>query len=113
MMTRQFLVTWDLSFYVKILVRWFSGGDGKKVVHVATPHPAKKAGKTPGNGEKSKQQSPKSAGSVTCKSCSRYTFTLFQHYCTVVGFCAFSASLLLDSYFAFLAVVVFSFLKNI
>ncbi|ONK78843.1 uncharacterized protein A4U43_C01F140 [Asparagus officinalis] len=48
-----------------------SGGDGKKNVHIATPHPAKQAGKTPGNSDKSKQKSPKSAGSVTCKSCSR------------------------------------------
>ena len=64
----------------KFFIHWFSGGDGKKPVHVATPHPAaKKAGKTPGNGEKSKQQSPKSAGSVACKSCSRYIFTLVQH----------------------------------
>lgn len=43
-------------------------GGGKKEVHVATPHPAKK---TAGNSDKSKQQTPKSAGSVSCKSCSR------------------------------------------
>ncbi|KAG6437276.1 hypothetical protein SASPL_102189 [Salvia splendens] len=42
--------------------------DGKKVGgHVATPHPAKQAGKTPGN--KPNQQTPQSGGSVTCKSC--------------------------------------------
>ncbi|KAL1549337.1 Histone deacetylase hdt1, variant 2 [Salvia divinorum] len=42
--------------------------DGKKVSgHVATPHPAKQAGKTPGN--KPNQQTPQSGGSVTCKSC--------------------------------------------
>ncbi|WOL03464.1 histone deacetylase HDT2-like [Canna indica] len=38
--------------------------------HVATPHPAKQ-GKTPANSDKSKQQTPKSAGSVSCKSCSK------------------------------------------
>ncbi|PIN03196.1 Histone deacetylase [Handroanthus impetiginosus] len=44
--------------------------DGKKVgVHVATPHPAKQAGKTPAN--KPNQQTPKSGGSHTCKSCNR------------------------------------------
>ncbi|KAL6574940.1 hypothetical protein OROMI_012225 [Orobanche minor] len=44
--------------------------DGKKAVsHVATPHPAKQAGKTPGN--KPNQQTPKSTGSVTCNSCNR------------------------------------------
>ncbi|KAL7137450.1 hypothetical protein ABFS83_10G092600 [Erythranthe nasuta] len=44
--------------------------DGKKVSgHVATPHPAKKADKTP----KPNQQTPKSGGSssITCKSCSK------------------------------------------
>ena len=42
--------------------------DGKKVGgHVATPYPAKQAGKTPGN--KPNQQTPQSGGSVTCKSC--------------------------------------------
>lgn len=48
-----------------------TGGDGKKGAHVGTPHPAKQAGKTPANGEKAKQQTPKSAGSVSCKSCSK------------------------------------------
>lgn len=39
-------------------------------VHIATPHPSKQAGKTPGN---KNQQTPKSGGgSHTCKSCSRY-----------------------------------------
>ncbi|KAI5664844.1 hypothetical protein M9H77_24167 [Catharanthus roseus] len=38
-------------------------------VHIATPHPSKQAGKTPGN---KNQQTPKSGGgSHTCKSCSR------------------------------------------
>ncbi|GMY15886.1 histone deacetylase HDT1-like [Fagus crenata] len=47
--------------------------DGKKGVHTATPHPSKKAGKTPANsGEQSKPQTPKSAGgSFPCKSCSK------------------------------------------
>ncbi|PKA59397.1 Histone deacetylase HDT2 [Apostasia shenzhenica] len=40
-----------------------TGGDGKKAVHTATPHPAKQVGK--------QRQTPKSGGSVTCKSCSR------------------------------------------
>ncbi|KAL6559247.1 hypothetical protein OROHE_006616 [Orobanche hederae] len=44
--------------------------DGKKAGgHVATPHPAKQAGKTPGN--KPNQQTPKSTGSVSCSSCNR------------------------------------------
>lgn len=44
--------------------------DGKKVgVHVATPHPAKKAVKTPGN--KPNQQTPLSGGSHSCKTCNR------------------------------------------
>jgi len=42
-------------------------GDKKGSVHVATPHPAKKAGKTPATNEKS----PKSGGSVACKSCTK------------------------------------------
>ncbi|XBJ28404.1 hypothetical protein VPH35_005514 [Triticum aestivum] len=42
-------------------------GDKKGAVHVATPHPAKKAGKTPATSDKS----PKSGGSVACKSCSK------------------------------------------
>ncbi|XP_024031880.1 histone deacetylase HDT1 isoform X2 [Morus notabilis] len=50
--------------------------EGKKVVHTATPHPAKKAGKTSATGDKSKdQQTPKSggksAGKISCKSCSK------------------------------------------
>ncbi|EHA8588897.1 histone deacetylase HDT2 [Cocos nucifera] len=48
-----------------------TGGDGKTGGHTATPHPAKYAGKTPASGDKSKQQTPKSAGSVSCKSCSK------------------------------------------
>ncbi|KAH6762243.1 hypothetical protein C2S52_019676 [Perilla frutescens var. hirtella] len=44
--------------------------DGKKVSgHVATPHPAKQAGKTPAN--KPNQQTPQSGSSHLCKSCSR------------------------------------------
>ncbi|CAK9168069.1 unnamed protein product [Ilex paraguariensis] len=44
--------------------------DGKKGGgHVATPHPSKQAGKTPAN--KSNQQTPKSPGSVPCKSCNK------------------------------------------
>jgi hypothetical protein len=42
-------------------------GDKKGAVHVVTPHPAKKAGKTPATNEKS----PKSGGSVACKSCTK------------------------------------------
>ncbi|KAJ3686760.1 hypothetical protein LUZ61_015924 [Rhynchospora tenuis] len=47
--------------------------DGKKGGHVATPHPAKQAPKTPAaNNDKSKKpQTPKSGGSVACKSCSK------------------------------------------
>ncbi|XP_022846732.1 histone deacetylase HDT1-like [Olea europaea var. sylvestris] len=37
--------------------------------HVATPHPSKQAGKTSAN--KPNQQTPKSGGSHTCKSCNR------------------------------------------
>ncbi|RZC70646.1 hypothetical protein C5167_033892 [Papaver somniferum] len=47
-----------------------SGADGKKGsgVHIATPHPAKKAGK----GDKSKQETPKSAATpVSCNTCSK------------------------------------------
>ncbi|KAL5081866.1 hypothetical protein RYX36_010287, partial [Vicia faba] len=51
--------------------------DGKKVVHTATPHP-KKGAKTPSTEAKS----PKSAGNLSCGSCSK-TFTsdsaLSQH----------------------------------
>ncbi|KAI0515768.1 hypothetical protein KFK09_008435 [Dendrobium nobile] len=39
------------------------GGDGKKSVHIATPHPSKLGGKP--------QQSPKSGGTAACKSCNR------------------------------------------
>uniref|UniRef100_A0A0E0L6N8 C2H2-type domain-containing protein n=1 Tax=Oryza punctata TaxID=4537 RepID=A0A0E0L6N8_ORYPU len=43
----------------------------KKGVHVATPHPAKQASKTPVN-DKAKEKSPKSGGgSISCKSCSK------------------------------------------
>ncbi|KAG6512966.1 hypothetical protein ZIOFF_031105 [Zingiber officinale] len=48
-----------------------SGADGKKGGHIATPYPAKQ-GKTPANSvDKLKQQAPKPAGSVSCKSCSK------------------------------------------
>ncbi|CAL5350801.1 unnamed protein product [Camellia sinensis] len=44
--------------------------DAKKgSIHVATTHPEKQAGKTPGN--QSKQPTPKSAGSNPCKSCNK------------------------------------------
>ncbi|XP_042379725.1 histone deacetylase HDT2-like [Zingiber officinale] len=47
------------------------GADGKKGGHIATPYPAKQ-GKTPANSvDKSKQQAPKPAGCVACKSCSK------------------------------------------
>ncbi|GAB4824762.1 hypothetical protein Ancab_007626 [Ancistrocladus abbreviatus] len=45
--------------------------DGKKGAHTATPHPAKKAGKTPADGDKSKAQTPKSAGQVVCQTCKK------------------------------------------
>ncbi|KAJ6790488.1 histone deacetylase HDT2-like [Iris pallida] len=48
-----------------------TGGNGKKGAHIATPHPVKQAARTTVNSDKSKHQSQKSAGSVTCKSCSR------------------------------------------
>lgn len=61
-------VNWCLTLMQVLIV----GADGKKgVVHVATPHPSKQAGKTAKN-EKSKQQSPKSAGGFKCNSCDRY-----------------------------------------
>lgn len=48
------------------------GVDGKKgVVHIATPHPNKRVGKTPAANDKSKQQTPKSLGQFSCKSCSK------------------------------------------
>ncbi|BAT90469.1 hypothetical protein LR48_Vigan08g142600 [Vigna angularis] len=43
--------------------------DGKKSVHVATPYPMKKGGKTPKN--VTKVQSPTSAGQLSCGSCKR------------------------------------------
>ncbi|XP_052187538.1 histone deacetylase HDT1-like [Diospyros lotus] len=48
--------------------------DGKKGGggHTATPHPAKQAAKTPANSNnKGKEQSPKSDGKVSCKSCNK------------------------------------------
>jgi hypothetical protein len=42
---------------------------GGKNTHVATPHPAKQASKTPANNDKSK--SLKSGGSISCSSCSK------------------------------------------
>ncbi|OEL24888.1 Histone deacetylase HDT2, partial [Dichanthelium oligosanthes] len=46
-------------------------GGKKGAAHVPTPHPAKQASKTPANSDKSKEKSPKSGGSVPCKSCSK------------------------------------------
>ncbi|CAI9097829.1 OLC1v1034331C2 [Oldenlandia corymbosa var. corymbosa] len=43
--------------------------DGKKAPHVATPYPSKQAGKTPAANKN--QQTPKSAGSHSCKTCNR------------------------------------------
>ncbi|KAE9600567.1 putative histone deacetylase transcription factor C2H2 family [Lupinus albus] len=43
--------------------------DGKKGVHTDTPHPAKKAGKTPKSDAKA--QTPKSAGQFSCGSCQK------------------------------------------
>lgn len=43
--------------------------DGKKAGHTATPHPMKKGGKTPNS--ESKDQTPKSGGQISCKSCSK------------------------------------------
>ncbi|KAJ3693693.1 hypothetical protein LUZ60_009173 [Juncus effusus] len=45
--------------------------DGKKGGHVATPHPAKQAPKTPAAASNDKSKTPKSAGSVPCKSCNK------------------------------------------
>ncbi|KAL5130448.1 Histone deacetylase HDT1 [Glycine soja] len=42
--------------------------DGKKSVHVATPHPSKKGGKTPNS---TKGQTPNSAGQLSCASCKK------------------------------------------
>ncbi|URE35686.1 Histone deacetylase [Musa troglodytarum] len=47
------------------------GGAGKKDGQPATPNPAKQSGKTPATNDKSKQQTPKSAGSINCKSCGK------------------------------------------
>ncbi|KAI5319163.1 hypothetical protein L3X38_038871 [Prunus dulcis] len=46
--------------------------DSKKgSVHIATPHPAKQAGKKPATSDQSKQQAPKSGGTFNCQSCNR------------------------------------------
>ncbi|XP_058223705.1 histone deacetylase HDT1-like isoform X2 [Rhododendron vialii] len=47
--------------------------DGKKGGgHTATPHPSKKTGKSPAaNSNKAKEQTPKSEGKVSCKTCNR------------------------------------------
>ncbi|GAV61690.1 hypothetical protein CFOL_v3_05217 [Cephalotus follicularis] len=46
--------------------------DGKKVGgHTATPHPAKKTGKTLANTDQKKPQAQKSGGSYPCKSCKK------------------------------------------
>ncbi|OVA04641.1 zinc finger protein [Macleaya cordata] len=57
----------------KLVTPQKSGADGKKGGgHTATPYP--KGGKTPASGDKSKQQTPKSAGQISCKACPK-TFT--------------------------------------
>ncbi|KAF0935588.1 hypothetical protein E2562_034978 [Oryza meyeriana var. granulata] len=44
----------------------------KKGIHVATPHPAKQAGKTPVNSDNEKEKSLGSGGwSIACKSCNK------------------------------------------
>ncbi|BFG38714.1 hypothetical protein CerSpe_249900 [Prunus speciosa] len=43
----------------------------KSSVHIATPHPAKQAGKKPATSDQSKQQAPKSGGTFNCQSCNR------------------------------------------
>ncbi|KAJ7981110.1 histone deacetylase HDT1-like [Quillaja saponaria] len=45
--------------------------DSKQGGHQATPYPLKKTGKTPANSEKSKDQTPKSGGQFSCKSCTK------------------------------------------
>ncbi|XP_042514140.1 histone deacetylase HDT1-like [Macadamia integrifolia] len=46
--------------------------DGKKGGgHTATPHPNKQAAKTPANSDKKGQQTPKSPGQFSCKSCNK------------------------------------------
>ncbi|XP_038706748.1 histone deacetylase HDT1-like [Tripterygium wilfordii] len=46
--------------------------DGKKGGgHTATPHPSKKADKTPANGANPKAKTPKSGGQFSCDSCDR------------------------------------------
>ena len=49
--------------------------DSKKGGHTATPHPAKKTGKTPA----AKLESPKSGGQFSCKSCDRYCLVIIYH----------------------------------
>ncbi|KAG9459114.1 hypothetical protein H6P81_003622 [Aristolochia fimbriata] len=48
-----------------------SGPDGKKTSHTPTPHPKKTVAKTSGEGDKSKQQTPKPTGQFSCNSCNR------------------------------------------
>ncbi|KAK6942662.1 hypothetical protein RJ641_028039 [Dillenia turbinata] len=46
--------------------------DGKKGGgHTATPYPSKQGGKSAANNDRSKQQTPKSGGSFSCKSCNK------------------------------------------
>ncbi|PKU84590.1 Histone deacetylase HDT1 [Dendrobium catenatum] len=52
-----------------------TGGDGKKSVHIATPHPSKLGGKP--------QQSPKSGGTAACKSCNRSASTHIHKFLRV------------------------------
>jgi len=52
--------------------------DGKKGGHTATPHPAKKGGKTPSSEAKAKTPNNEAktpmSGGLSCKSCSKYDF---------------------------------------
>ncbi|WVZ78028.1 hypothetical protein U9M48_025807 [Paspalum notatum var. saurae] len=48
-----------------------TGGKKGAAPRVATPYPAKQAGKTSANNDKSKEKSPRSGGSIQCKSCSK------------------------------------------
>lgn len=72
---KTWLIRYILSMYRSILYvtkNELAGGAGKKDGQPATPNPAKRSGKTPATNDKSKQQTPKSAGSINCKSCGKY-----------------------------------------
>ena len=83
---RYFRERLTLHLLNDFLLVFFYAIDGKKGGHTATPHPSKKAGKTPANsGEQSKPQTPKSAGgSFPCKSCSKYVF--LHHWKPLLSF---------------------------